>query len=68
MKEVFFLVECGAEGGYVARALGESIVTEANDLDSLRTEVRGAVRCRFKDAQTPQVIRLRFTHGEIISV
>ncbi len=28
MKELFFIVEEGPEGGYVAKALGESIFTE----------------------------------------
>ena len=31
MKEVFFVVEEALEGGYTAKALGESIFTEARD-------------------------------------
>ena len=30
MNEIFFLVEEAAEGGYAAKALGESIFTEAD--------------------------------------
>jgi len=36
MNEIIFLVENAIEGGYTARALGESIFTEADDLESLR--------------------------------
>ncbi len=36
LPEVIFLVEEAPEGGFTARALGESIFTEANDLVDLR--------------------------------
>ena len=32
MDELIFVVENGPEGGYTARALGESIFTDAEDL------------------------------------
>ena len=41
--EIIFLVEQDPEGGYVARALTESIFTEAEDLDSLKNEIRDAI-------------------------
>jgi hypothetical protein len=56
MDELIFLVEDAPEGGYTARALGASIFTEADDLDSLREQVRDAVRCHFDEG--PRVIRL----------
>ncbi|MGQ0658189.1 MAG: 2-oxoisovalerate dehydrogenase [Chromatiales bacterium] len=68
MSEVLFLVEQAPEGGYVARALGESIFTEADDLESLYKEVRDAVRCHFEEGRVPQIIRLHFTHDEVIAV
>jgi hypothetical protein len=34
MEELIFLVKDAPEGGYTARALGVSIFTEADDLDS----------------------------------
>ncbi len=43
MKEIIFSVEDALEGGYIARALGESIFTEADDLELLREQVRDAV-------------------------
>ena len=60
MSELIFLVEGAPEGGYLARALGESIFTEADNLDSLREQVRDAVRCHFDEGKGPQVIRLHF--------
>ena len=53
MKEVIFLVEEAPEGGYTARALDASIFTEADDLESLRKNVRDAVRCHFGPEQGP---------------
>lgn len=68
MNEILFLVESAPEGGYTARALGESIFTEADNLESLHSQVRDAVRCHFEEGQVPQVIRLHFTHEEVIAV
>jgi hypothetical protein len=58
MNEIVFLVEDAVEGGYTARALGESIFTEADDIDALRANLRDAVDCHFEDAKKPKVIRL----------
>lgn len=67
MEELIFLVEDAPEGGYTARALGESIFTEADDLPNLREQVRDAVRCDFDDGQGPKVIRLHFVREEVIA-
>ena len=68
MNEVMFLVEEALEGGYTAKALGESIVTEAEHLESLRERVRDAVRCHFDEGMTPRIIRLHFAREEVISI
>jgi hypothetical protein len=65
--EVVFLVEEAPEGGFTARALGASIVTEADDLESLRAAVRDAVRCHFEVADMPKLIRLHIVRDEIIA-
>lgn len=57
MNEIIFVVEDSPEGGYVAKAAGESIYTEAETLDELHVQVRDAVRCHFDDATTPKLIR-----------
>jgi len=67
MDELIFLVENAPEGGYTARALGTSIFTEADDLDSLRGQVRDAVRCHFEEGHGPRVIRLHFVREEVIA-
>lgn len=67
MGELIFLVENAPEGGYTARALGESIFTEAEDLPNLREQVKDAVRCHFDDGQGPKMIRLHFVHEEVIA-
>jgi hypothetical protein len=48
MTELIFMVEEAPEGGYTARALGESIFTEADDLAELHEHVRDGVRCHFR--------------------
>ncbi len=65
MEELIFLVEEAPEGGFTARSLGESIFTEADDLDGLREMVRDAVRCHFDEGQGPRVIRLHFVREEV---
>ena len=67
MNELIFLVEEAPEGGYTARALGESIFTEAPDLDELRTQIRDAVKCHFDEGQAPKVLRLHFVREEVIA-
>jgi hypothetical protein len=42
-SEIIFAVEETPEGGFVARALGHSVFTEADDLEALRAAVRAAV-------------------------
>ena len=44
MSELIFLVEEAPEGGFIARALGQAIFTEADDMPSLREQIRDAVR------------------------
>ena len=64
-SELVFVVEEAPEGGYTARALGESIFTEADDFDQLRAMVREAVMCHFDDDERPSVLRLHFVHDEL---
>lgn len=67
MDELIFLVEEAPEGGLTARALGESIFTEADDLEGLREMVRDAVRCHFDEGRGPRVIRLHFVREEVFA-
>ena len=67
MTELVFIVEEAPEGGYTARALEASIVTEADDLPQLREAVRDAVRCHFDEADRPKVLRLHHVRDEVIA-
>ena len=67
MSEIVFLVEEAAEGGFSARALGESIFTQAETLEELRQQVRDAVRCHFEEGQGPAVIRLHYVRDEVLA-
>jgi len=49
MNEVFFLVEEALDGGYTAKAIGESIFTEAENMDELKANIHEAVHCHFDD-------------------
>ena len=68
MTELIFIVEEAPEGGYVARALGEDIFTEADDIETLHREVRDAVACHFDDEHAPKVIRLHFVSEDLIAL
>jgi len=67
MNEIIFLVEESPEGGYAARALGESIFTEAETVEELHRNVRDAVRCHFEEAKAPKIIRMHFVREEVIA-
>lgn len=67
MSEMNFVVEQAPEGGYVARALGESIVTQADSIADLHARVRDAVQCHFDEGKLPKLIRLHFVRDEVIA-
>ena len=64
---MIFLVEEAPEGGFTARALGESIFTEADGIAALHEKVRDAVRCHFDKGHMPKVIRFHFVREEVIT-
>ena len=67
MNELIFMIEESPEGGFIARALGESIFTEAESLEELRQQVRDAVGCHFDEGKGPKVIRLHFVREEVLA-
>lgn len=67
-SEIIFLVEESPEGGYEAKALGESIYTQAESLEELRSMVQDAVRSHFDEHDRPQMIRLHLVRDEVIPV
>lgn len=67
MSEIVFVVEEAPEGGFIARAVGESIFTEADNLSELHARAREAVRCHFDEGKAPKLIRLHYVRDEVIA-
>ena len=67
-SEIIFLVEESPEGGHEAKALGQSIFTQADSMEELRAMVQDAVRCHFEDNDRPRMIRLHVIREEVLPV
>ena len=65
--EVLFNVEEADEGGYLATAALHGIVTLADTVEELHTQVRDAVACHFDAADKPKLIRLHFVRDEVLA-
>ncbi len=68
MNEIIFLVEESDEGGYIAKALAESIVTQAETKEELREQVKSAVQCPFEEENCPDIVHLHFVKGETFAI
>lgn len=66
MHEIIFLIEEAPEGGYLARALGESIFTEADSINELHVKIRDAVTCHFEEDNQHKLIRLHHVKEAVI--
>jgi len=67
--ELIFEVRVAEEGGYVARALGHPIFTEAETWEELRSNVLEAFALHFEDiAAKPKLIQLHYVKDELIPV
>ena len=62
-REIVFEVEELSDGGYVARAVGESIFVEGDSLESLRAnviDVIDAINCHFEPDKKPEFLQLQW--------
>jgi hypothetical protein len=66
MEEIIFVVEESPEGGYIAKALGVAIFTEAESIEEMRSQVVDAVKCHFDD-EKKRIIRLHIVRDEVIA-
>jgi len=66
-SEIVFVIEDDPDGGFVAHALGHSIVTQADEYEQLKHNIRDAVQCHFDEGARPAVIRLHYVRDEIIA-
>jgi predicted RNase H-like HicB family nuclease len=67
MNELVFIVTQEADGGFVAEALGESIITQADTWDELRSNVREAVTAFYFDQPAPTSLRLHLVRDEVLA-
>jgi predicted RNase H-like HicB family nuclease len=65
VSELIFEVTQEADGGFVAECLTESIVTQGDNWDELRANVREAVEGYFFDGPKPRSIRLHLVRDEV---
>ena len=65
--ELIFEVREAEEGGFYARALGQSIFTEGDTWEELRANVLEAASLHFEDtAERPKLIQLHYVKDELI--
>jgi predicted RNase H-like HicB family nuclease len=68
MQELVFEVTQEIDGGYTAEALGESIFTQGDTWDELRSNVKDAVEGFYFDLPKPATIRLHLVRDEMLAV
>jgi hypothetical protein len=62
------LIEEAPEGGFLARALGYSIFTEADTWEQFKDAVQDAVRVHFEADERPALVRLHAVRDEVLMV
>jgi hypothetical protein len=68
MSELVFEVTQESDGGFIAEALGENIVTEADTWEQLRTNVIEAVEAYYFEELKPAQVRLHLRKDEVLAV
>lgn len=69
MTEMVFIVEEDVDGGLTARAAGQSIFTEAENMDELKRNIREAVECHFENpGDRPKIICLHTVRDEVLAL
>jgi len=68
IKEIVFEITQESDGGFVAECLTESIITQADDWEELRANVKEAVAAFYFDQpERPSSIRLHLVRDEILA-
>ena len=67
MNELVFEVTQESDGGFVAEALGESVITQADTWDELRANVREAATAFYFDQPMPARVRLHLVRDEVLA-
>jgi predicted RNase H-like HicB family nuclease len=68
MSELVFEVTQESDGGYVAEAFGENIVTQGDTWEELRANVKEAVEAYYFDEPStkPTYLRLHLRRDEVL--
>ena len=66
MSEIIFEITEDVDGGYVAECLTESIVTQGDTWEELRSNVKEAVDGFYFDSEKPKAIRLHLVRNEVL--
>lgn len=66
-REIIFIIEESFDGGFEAKAVGYSIFTEADDINTLKKNIKEAVNCHFEESEMPKIIRLHYIKEEVIA-
>ena len=67
-NELIFLIEEDLEGGYNAKALGQSIFVQGDTFDILKSNIKDALECYFDTKEDiPRIIRLHTVHDEMFA-
>jgi len=67
-SELIFLIEEDPEGGYNAKAFGQSIFVQGDTIDILKNNIKDALKCHFdKNEDIPKIIRLHMVREEILA-
>ena len=66
LNEIIFIVEDDPEGGYTARALGQSVFTESETLEEIESNIKDALKCHYDsgDEHIPSLLRLHIVKEE----
>lgn len=68
MTELVFEITQEADGGYCAECLSEAIVSQGDDWEALRRNVKEAVKAYYFDqTQMPAHIRLHLVRDELLA-
>ena len=69
MQELIFEVIQGADGGFCAECLTESIVSEGNSWEELRQNVKDVVKAFYFDQpdKLPATLRLHLVRDEVLA-
>ncbi len=68
MHELVFEVTQEDNGGFCARAIGETIFTQGDTWEELSEMVMDATKGYFYDSQPPTQIRLHLLRDEVLAV